>query len=283
MTTQQFSSGAAQYPPAQHIAPSVYDAAAAHYPTQATLAQAAMTSQQAVTAQQTAYAQQSAFSQVVAVQRAISAQHNASAAPGANPSQAPPSQPSVYPTTPPWATEQQPAPAPQIPAYQAPVIGGLLVPFPEEMSTAARAQAPAVWPVAAWTFFFGLFAVFSAARRAGRARRGGNKTAPYWITWGVSLFAAYFIWFVLSVTVIQPALNSVLSARTLAAVEHNVVSDGQLAKANLSATSATCRAISDPDTEGGRDYLCTLNLKDGSTGQLRLNADRYGNWTALSS
>ncbi|WP_305789410.1 hypothetical protein [Symbioplanes lichenis] len=199
-----------------------------------------------------------------------------------------PQQPSMYPTAPPWATAA-PAPAPYEAPQQAPVnypatppapqVGGLLVPYPEEIRTAARAEAPRLWPVAAFTFFFGVFGAISARRRADRARRGGNRSTPYWIAFAVTLVGAWFVWGVIALTVVTPAVDGAIEAHKVSVLEHNVISDGQLAKANITATAADCQAAGDKNTDGTRDYLCQLTLKNGEKGQLTITANPDATWT----
>jgi hypothetical protein len=186
------------------------------------------------------------------------------------------SQPAAYPTAPPWAAA---ATSPVTPAEQPlPQYGGLLVPFPDEMQHASKAQAPAVWPVAVFTLLFSLFGLASASRRAGQARRTRNSAAPYWITFFVSAAAGAFVWFVLAAVVIGPVLTEVRENQRLEAVQRNVVGDGQLKDARIEVTSAQCRAVTERDAEGMRDYLCRLTLADGQTGSLTLTADESGQW-----
>jgi hypothetical protein len=193
--------------------------------------------------------------------------------------------PSAYPTAPPWAATAQaaPAPAPPHPGPLATEHGTLLVPFPDEMRNASRAHPPAVWPVTVFTLFFGFPGVISAARRAADARRGRNSTAPYWITLLVALAASAFIWFVVGAVVIKPIYDDVREDQRLAAVQDAIVHDGQLQKANLTATGARCRAIAERDAEGMREYLCRLTLDDGRTATLTVTADANGGWVTRNS
>ena len=191
--------------------------------------------------------------------------------PGAHPP------PAAYPTAPPWATAQ-PAAATGPAEQPLPQYGGLLVPYPDEMQHASRAQAPAVWPVAVFTLLFGIVGLVSAKRRADQARRTRNSSAPYWIAFLVSAAAGAFIWFVVSAVVIGPALTEFQENQRLAAVQRNVVGDGQLKKARIEATAAQCRAVTDRDAAGMRDYLCRLTLADGNTASLTLTADESGQW-----
>ena len=159
-----------------------------------------------------------------------------------------------------------------------PQYGGLLVPFPDEMRHASRAQAPAVWPVAAFTMLFGILGAVSAKRRADQARRTHNSIAPYWIAFLVSVAAGAFCWFVLAAAVIAPMYIEFRETAILKAVQSNVVGDGQLKDARIAVTAAQCRAVTDRDTEGMRDYLCRLTLEGGRTGTLALTADESGQW-----
>jgi hypothetical protein len=188
--------------------------------------------------------------------------------------------PHPAPTAPPWV---QPAPA-EVYAAPAPIVGGLLVPYPERMGLAAREQAPALWPVAIWTFFFGLFGVASAKRRADAAVRGGNSPSPYWVTWAVTLVAAGFFWSVAGVAWIRPGIDAYLQQRTVAALEDKVVHDGQLQRASLTATGAACvaRTSTPADDQGRHSYICQLTLDNGKIGTLVVVADSAGNWTSAS-
>ncbi|MGW4947121.1 hypothetical protein ACWEOZ_36675 [Actinoplanes sp. NPDC004185] len=224
--------------------------------------------------------------------------------------------PSAYPTAPPWATAgQAPAPpAPRATAEQAaaptapwavagqpaapwavagqapaqagpsapeqplPQYGGLLVPFPDEIRHASRAEAPAVWPVAVFTMLFGILGAISAKRRADQARRTRNSTAPYWITFVIALVAGAFCSFVASAVLVGPLITELQENQRLEAVQRNVVGDGQLKNARINATAAQCRPVGERDVEGMRDYLCRLTLDDGHTATLTLTADEAGQW-----
>jgi hypothetical protein len=221
--------------------------------------------------------------------------------------------PSAYPTAPPWAaagpapaaawpapadaeptptaagptpTAGWPAPAtgaqvpgPVTPPDQPlPQYGGLLVPFPDEMRHASRAQAPAVWPVAAFTLLFGILGAVSAKRRADQARRTRNSTAPYWIAFLISVAAGAFCWFVVSAVLVGPVVTEIRENQRLEAVQRNVVGDGQLRDARINVTAAQCRAVAERDAQGMRDYLCRLTLEDGHTATLTLTADEAGQW-----
>jgi hypothetical protein len=185
----------------------------------------------------------------------------------------------AYPTAPPWAAAAQPPTAPVAPPERPlPQYGGLLVPFPDEMQHASRAQAPAVWPVAVLTLLFGILGAVSAKRRADQARRTRNSSAPYWITFLVSAAAGAFVWFVLAAVVIGPLVTEVRETQRLEAVQRNVVGDGQLKSARIDVSAAQCRAVTDRDAEGMRDYLCRLTLADGRSASLTVTADESGQW-----
>ncbi|MEU8231167.1 hypothetical protein AB0C12_16355 [Actinoplanes sp. NPDC048967] len=195
--------------------------------------------------------------------------------PGGPPQAAAHPPPSAYPTAPPWATAGQ---APTPPEQPLPQYGGLLVPFPDEMRHASRAQAPAVWPVAVFTMLFGIFGAISAKRRADQARRTRNSTAPYWITFLISLVAGAFCSFVASAVLVGPLVTELRENQRLEAVQRNVVGDGQLKAARINVTAARCRAVGERDVEGMREYLCRLTLDDGHTASLTLTADEDGQW-----
>lgn len=192
--------------------------------------------------------------------------------------------PAAYPTAPPWAPQETPAPpAGVVTPMGGPVVGGLLVPYPEEMQNAPRAQAPNVLPVAVFTFFFSIFGAISAARRADQARRGRNSTAPYWVTFVVTLVASTFFWLAGGAAVGVPAYLAIREGAIVKTLEGNVVGDGQLASANVSAEEADCQAAGDRRADGTRDYLCRLTLSGGRTGQVMVTADEDGVWKPLSS
>ncbi|MET8147969.1 hypothetical protein ACIBSW_13635 [Actinoplanes sp. NPDC049668] len=193
--------------------------------------------------------------------------------------------PSAYPTSPPWAATAQlsPVTAHTVPAQPATEHGSLLVPYPDEMRNASRAHPPAVWPVTVFTLLFGVLGVISAARRAADARRGRNSTAPYWVTFLVTLAASSFIWFVVGAVVIEPLFTDIREGQRLAAVEDSVLHDGQLQKANITADKAECRAIAERGADGMREYLCRLTLNDGRTATLTLTADADGTWVSRSA
>jgi hypothetical protein len=184
--------------------------------------------------------------------------------------------------TPPQMHAGGPTPHPQehpgTPPGPPPQYGGLLVPFPDEMRHASRAQAPAVWPVAAFTMLFGVLGAISAKRRADQARRTHNSTAPYWIAFLISVAASTFCWFVLAAVLVVPMLAEIRETNSLEAVQRNVVADGQLKDARITVTAAQCRAVTDRDAAGMRDYLCQLTLEGGRTGTLAVTADESGQW-----
>lgn len=204
--------------------------------------------------------------------------------------------PAAYPTAPPWATAPPAAQSTAPPRPAAPrsvsaagpgavpaQFGGLLVRYPDEMRHASRAQAPAVWPVAVYALLFTVLGAVSAQRRADQARRTRNSTAPYWIAFLVSAAVGAFCWFVLAVVVGAPALTEIQEANRLEAVQRNVVGDGQLREARITVTAARCRAVSERDAEGMRDYLCRLTFQDGKTGTLALTADESGRWHSVTA
>jgi hypothetical protein len=265
----QFLTGHARYPPAPDHYPAAADTDS--YPVVVYPQQGA-----------TGYPEPAAYPQPGVRVRAGAKPSGLSQRPPAPPAEAPP--PSAYPTAPPWA----PAPSaaagtPAAPQPQAPEHGGLLVPYPDEMRKASRAQSPAVWPVAAYTLFFGMAGGISAFRRAADARRGHNSTAPYWITFLVALVTGGFLWFVLALVALLPLADNIREDHRLAAVQDRVLHDGQLARANITATGAKCHAVSDRTRDGMRDYLCRLTLSDGHTASLTVTADPDGRWSAPSA
>jgi hypothetical protein len=181
-----------------------------------------------------------------------------------------------------WVWRKPPAPEPAAQPLP-PQYGGLLVPYPDKMQHASRAQAPAVWPVAAFTLLFSVLGIASAKRRADQARRTRNSAAPYWIAFLVSAGAGGFIWFVLAAVVIGPMVTDVREGNRLETLQRNVVGDGQLRDARVAATAAQCRAVTERDAAGMRDYLCRLTLESGGTASLTLTADVDGQWHATGN
>ncbi len=193
---------------------------------------------------------------------------------------------SAYPTAPPWA-----APAPSAPPQGAPVHdritpygapypqhGQLLVPYPEEMVNAARPQPPSWWPVVAWTFFFGFFGAVSAGRRAGRARRGRNSAAPYWVAWGVTLVATAVLGAVVAAVGVPAYLDYREDAVTQV-VQEKLQADAQ--GGGATAATVTCEPDGPRDAGGLRRYDCLLAREDGRTGPFTVIADADGNWSQV--
>jgi hypothetical protein len=194
--------------------------------------------------------------------------------------------PSAYSTAPPWANPApQPAengPAENGPAHQ-PYLqtGQLLVPYPEEMRNASRPTPPSWWPVAIWTFFFGVLGVASAARRADRARRGGNSTAPYWITWAAMMAIAGVFWTIAG-SVAVPALKEYREDGITTQVEKNMIKDGQLkGLLGVDATAVNCDPMDVRDADGIRAYDCALTLEDGRTGTLTVTSGTDAQWDVV--
>ncbi|HET6531585.1 MAG TPA: hypothetical protein VFH03_13390 [Actinoplanes sp.] len=196
----------------------------------------------------------------------------------------------AYPTAPPWATATPADPALPPPAEEAvpdgltpwgapyEEHGQLLVPYPEEMHRAARAEPPSWWPVVGWTALFGVLGAIAAVRRSGQARRGRNSPAPYWVAFALTLA----VMTVLSGIVAAVGVPAYLAARESAVtkvVQENIRTDGQLEQAlHTTARTATCEPISER-TGGQRRYSCVVSLADGRTGTLTVTGDRDGNWT----
>jgi hypothetical protein len=159
--------------------------------------------------------------------------------------------------------------------------GRLLVPFPEEMHTAPRAEPPAWWPVIIWTFFFGVFGVVSAGRRANQARRGRNSAAPYWVAFGATL-AVMGVLGAITWAVAVPAYLATRENVITKTVQEQIRTDGQLEKAlHTTAATANCDPISDR-TDGERLYSCVVSLADGRTGTLTVKGDEDGDWTPVT-
>jgi hypothetical protein len=201
----------------------------------------------------------------------------------------------AYPTAPPWATTTPPDPAPPpapdgLTPWGAPYQehGQLLVPFPEEMQNASRAEPPSWWPVVGWTAFLGLFGVVvgafgavSAARRAGQARRGRNSAAPYWVAFAATL-AVMGVLGAITWAVAVPAYLATRENAITKTVQEHIRTDGQLEKAlHTTAATANCEPVG-TRTDGERLYSCVVSLADGRTGTLTVKGDEDGNWTPVT-
>ncbi|MDT4995637.1 MAG: hypothetical protein QOH97_5529 [Actinoplanes sp.] len=188
---------------------------------------------------------------------------------------------SLYPTSPPWSP---PPPAPQASSPSADdqpytTHGQLLVRYPEEMHNAVRPRPPAVWPVAAFTVFFGLLGAISAARRAGQARRSRNSSTPYWVTFVVTLAVSGVLSLVVAASVAVPAYLALRESAVTATVRSNLVHDGRLKTlTGASASAATCATAGARAADGLREYACLFTLADGRTGTIEVAADMDGNW-----
>lgn len=195
--------------------------------------------------------------------------------------------PPAYPTAPPWANPA-PQPAEQQPeqaAYGAgaPYLqtGQLLVPYPEEMRNAARPTPPSWWPVAIWTFFFGVLGAASAARRATMARRGGNSSAPYWITWAAMMAIGGVFWTIASLVAV-PAWSEYREQGITTQVEKNMRTDGTLkGMLGVGATAVNCDPMGSRDISGIRAYDCAFTLEDGRTGILTVSSGTDAQWAVV--
>jgi len=187
----------------------------------------------------------------------------------------------AYPTNPPWATPPPDQPSASGPPAPYSPHGQLLVPYPEEMHNAARPTPPSWWPVLVWTWFFGPLGAISAARRAGRARRGQNSVAPYWVAWA-AMTAVFVVGMGVWAALAVPTYLHFREDAITKLVQSNVVGDGQLTESSrVTATKAACTPVGVRGTDGLRRYDCVLTLNDGRTGSLTVTADADGAWTAV--
>jgi hypothetical protein len=181
-----------------------------------------------------------------------------------------------YPTAPPWATVPQAAQsqASQVPAQRQYVPHGrLMVPFPEAMYQATLPEAPAWWPVVAFTAVSGPFGAISAARRAHRARLHRRDRYPYWLAYALTL-----------VVLVAPLTyygyviaRDVVRAMTL---DENVRHEpaGLGLAAGTTVRSADCRPAGSWRADGTRVYACAVELGDGRTEKLAVAANGKGAW-----
>jgi hypothetical protein len=138
-----------------------------------------------------------------------------------------------------------------------------------------------VWPIAPFTFFLAIPGLLSTARRVGQARRGRSSTAPYWITFAVSLVASLIAWWVIAAVAVPVGLDY-LEGRVTHKVERKIVHDGQIEKSSgVTVKTAKCEPAAPRAASGDRPYECLLTLGDGRTGALDVTADSDGNWTAV--
>src|SRR4051812_41233068 len=187
----------------------------------------------------------------------------------------------TYPTAPPWAA---PTPPPTPAEEPLQPYGQLLVPYPEEMHNAGRTGAPSWWPVIPWTLFFGVLGLIPAARRASRARRTRNSTAPYWLTWLITAAIGGFLSYAVVLPYAAAAVGDALEHSRQDRLQHNLVHDGTLKPAGgATPTSAQCDAIGARTAGGDRRYTCLVRFSDDSTGTIDVVADADGTWTVASA
>ncbi|WP_433376811.1 hypothetical protein ACQPZX_08550 [Actinoplanes sp. CA-142083] len=162
----------------------------------------------------------------------------------------------------------------QPPPYQ---YGGLMVPHPELIHVVGRPK-PSWKPVAAWTFFFGIFGIISAARRADKAKRVGQDQGPYWIAFGVTLVVAGLFW-----TIVPKVLLTAYIDHRRGAVAKSI--EGELmnrpAAKGAHITAADCKPLDATRHGGDNAYSCHVTLSSGSRGTVtvRLNSDGSGTIT----
>ena len=160
----------------------------------------------------------------------------------------------------------QPPPMP----YQ---YGGLMVPHPELIQAAGRPK-PSWGPVAAWTFFFGIFGVISAARRAEKAKRAGHQQHPYWIAFGVTLAVTGLLTVIAVVAVGIPVLRNIRQGAVEKTVEENLVAEP--ASKGVSIMAADCTSLHQKGPGDLDMYSCKLTLTTGKSGTVTVLADGDG-------
>jgi len=192
----------------------------------------------------------------------------------------------VYPTAPPWAPQPPGVPAPPGPPWAAGAHtshGQLMVPYPELMHGAARPKPPSWVPVVVITFLTMPFGAISAARRAGRAKHGGNPAYPYWLAFCIT-FGMGGLLSLITASLALPVYLSYLEHSATKAVESSLVHDGKVKTGdNATVTSATCTPAGVRGSNGLRTYACGLTLSDGRTGTLRVVADSKGHWSTVKT
>jgi hypothetical protein len=201
------------------------------------------------------------------------------------PQQQPPAP--AYSTAPPWATPAPAAPdatagRPGMSPWGAPTTehGQLLVPFPEELQNAARAEPPSWIPVVVWTALFGVFGAIAAAKRAEMARRGRNSPAPFWIAFGVTMVVSALL-AAATVTVGLPVYLEQREQAMTRQVQSAMVEGPQIATMLRSpATSASCEPLGDR-LDGVRPYSCVVALQDGRSVTMRVEGSADGKWTPV--
>jgi hypothetical protein len=227
------------------------------------------------------------------------------------PHQPTPPQP-VYPTAPPWApapaATQQPPAGPPWGNEPYTRHGQLMVAHPELMNRAARPKPPSWIPVVPVTFFLGvaggiggtvlgtiafgaagilvgfvggtlaLLGAVSAARRAGKAARGGNARYPYWIAFAATCLIGPVVAGA-AVAVSVPVYLHYRQTAITKALQSNLVHDGNVqTPTGTTVKSASCVQIPDAGTDGLDAYTCTVTLSNGKSGTLKVRTDPKGNW-----
>jgi hypothetical protein len=168
----------------------------------------------------------------------------------------------------PYGPPQQPQWGQQQPSQ----YGGLMVPYPELIRTAG-APKPSWVPVVAWTFFFSLLGLISAARRAGKARRAGHPGQPYWIAFGVTWVASFVIWAVAMAIAIPVYLN-IRHEAVAKSIAENLTA--QPAAKGVRISSADCEPLNRKGPGGLDAYSCHVTLSTGADGAVTVLADGDG-------
>ena len=158
--------------------------------------------------------------------------------------------------------------------------GSPLVRYPHELHFDARPEAPSWLPVAAWTFFFGVFGAISAARRTTRAHRAGRSGTPYWVAFAVTLVVSGVLW-TAAAAIAVPTYLSYREDVATKALQSDLVHGERIAQVvGTTVNSAECRPEGARAATGLRAYTCRLALADGRTGTVRVIAQPDGTWAA---
>jgi hypothetical protein len=176
-----------------------------------------------------------------------------------------------------YAGPQQPHPQSfEVPGY------GYAYPSTPNRPSGFRLEPPAAWPIAVFTFLFGILGAISAARRSSDARALGLPVGRYWGVFAGSLVGSIAAWTLVVgvlVAVFVPLYQSYKSTViTVAGLEQELRSSNA---SGVAVTAATC--IEDSVTSAGvGTYLCQLGFADGEAASYTIAVNDDGTWAATT-
>jgi hypothetical protein len=179
-------------------------------------------------------------------------------------------------TWPPYATPPFPVEPALAGPYAAPALAG-----PGE---APAPPVPSAWPVAAFTFFFGVFGAISAARRARRARALGLPTGRYWGAFAGALAVSWLLGLVFAVVLLVASAGGTGPVTDAQELASSIVQEGDFrdgAGTSSVAQDATCAEVR-VAADGSGTYRCLVDFMDGSRRSYSVTVGSDGNWVTDS-